>query len=625
MRDLINIISEAEVKPGERKSISFKVNRLEKLLKKLNQYKKNAETLQNMELPSSTVEELASILNKVNAEIDKVQKAHDEISQTINSSDTPIKVTNFFNGLLKNCKQVLATYKTLNQGVDSNNTGELRFMFRGIKGQNSDAIYGKPFTKRRPKDSPKTADMLFNLAMKEAGFEARRDNSSFVSGNDSHAGGYGNLYIMFPVDGFSFTWSKKHDDLVLPDNFVKANMVNKPVVSKIKKELEKLDSKVLYKLKWDYNMYMPGVWSADTAVENMSGMREAINDGVLPEEFSELIDQALNVENVKKVIDSYQLTDTDLASAILSDHEIYVSGPYYAIKDTNKNRKMLIEFLNSSTLSDQDLPTSVGKMGSKHFSGEVVKVLSGKYLGSLATVVKWAGSNTEVSVTDKLGYHKNVLVPSDELETIDSNVNDLPSASDLVLINSTGDLAMVSSVYGPHSIYVSLGKGNNFSTTKVKKHDITKVDVPQYTYQANDKVVLIKPNTYYSKTYGKLAVINKVYKHKVIVNLLTKTGKPSTSMELLKKDILPANSDLARKIFPKIATPSEVTSTDGKLDLVVKELQPKIKKGVVTYPDIDLALNKHLESVTDNDINQLIDILRKQGVNVKPLNLPDAK
>jgi len=624
MRHLINIVNEAEVKPGERKNISFKVNRLEKILKKLNQYKKNAETLRKMELPNSTAEDLSTLLSKVDAEISKVQKVHDEISQQVESKDAPIKVTNFFNGLLKNCKQVLATYKMLNQDIDSTQINDLRFMFRGIKGQNSDAIYGKPFLNRKPKDSPKIADMLFNLGMKEAGFEARRDNSSFVSGSDSHAGGYGNLYIMFPIDGFKYTWSKKHDDLVLPESFVKSNMVNKTVVNKIKKELEKLDSEVLYKLKWDYDMYLPGTWSTGLALANMDEMKEAINDGVLPEEFSRLIEEALNTENIKKAIASYQLTDTDLASAIMSDHEIYVSGPYYAIKDTNKNRKMLIEFLNSSTLSDKELPPNAGKMGNKHLPGAVVKILSGNYAGLLATVVKWAGSNTEVSVTTKLGYHKNILIPGDDLETIDNNIKELPSPNDLVMINSTGDLATVSSVYNPHSIYVNLGKGNNFSTTRVKKHDITKINIPEVNYQANDKVILIKPNSYYTKTYGKLAVINKVYKHKVIVNLLTKTGKPSTSMELTKKDILPIDSDLARRIFPNIAA-GVTPPIDNRLASVVKELQPKIQQGMVTYPDIDLAISKHLGSATDNDIDQLINILGKQGVTVKPLNIPDTK
>lgn len=613
MRNLINIITEAEVKPGERKNISFKVNRLEKMLKKLNAYKKNAELMTGMDLPDSAKEDLSALLDKVNTEIAKVQQSYDEAkAKTDSSTDTPIKVTNFFNGLMKNCKQILAVYKMMNKDLDTKKTNDMRFLFRGIKGQASDALYGKPFLDRKPKDSPQAADMLFNLAMKEAGFDARRDNSSFVSGNDSHAGGYGNLYIMFPVDGFKFTWSKKHDDLVLPDNFTKANMLDKTKVTKLKNAIDKLDKETLHTLKWKYDLYNQGAWGADTTLHNIIGLKKAISNGALPEDFSALLDSIFNIAAVKKSIDSYQLSGTDLASAILSNHEIYVSGPYYAIKDTAANRKRLVEFLNSSALSDEDAPEATGKLGTRHSPGTVVRI---PQTGALGTVLKWTGSTTDVSVSTVKG-DKTISVPSDELEIVDANVDQYPRADDIVLIKSTGKIGKVTGSYGPADINVQVG--NSWGADHHKKHNLEKIDTSSFSYAPGDKVIIIKPNNYYETMYGKIGVIKKALKKKVTLNTLTKTGKVSKSeYEMPTTYVVPLNSEIAQKLFPKIATSAPATKESDVYADILAALQPKIKSGLVTYADID-----HVAQNLDYDPDKLIAMIQQQGVEVKPLDIP---
>ena len=613
MRNLINIITEAEVKPGERKNISFKANRLEKMLKQLNAYKKNAELMSGMDLPDSAKNDLSALLDKVNTEISKVQKTYDEASAKIgSSSDTPIKVTKFFNGLMKNCKQILAVYKMLNKDLDTKNTDDMKFLFRGIKGQSSDALYGKPFLDRKPKDSPRAADMIFNLAMKEAGFDARRNNSSFVSGSDSHAGGYGNLYIMFPVDGFSFTWSKKHDDLVLPSDFVKASMVNKSAVTQLKKALDTLDSDTKENLSWEYDVVNFKTWTAELAMQNVVGIKRAIAANKLPDTFGPLADAVINMEAAKKSIDSYQLTDTDLASAILSNHEIYVSGPYYAIKATDANRKRLVEFLKSSALSDEDAPAATGNLGARRFPGEVVKVSTD---GTLGTVLKWNGSTTKVSVTGPKG-DKSINVPSDELEVVDANVKSYPKTGDLVFIKSAGKIGKVTSAYGPTDIYVQVG--NEWGSTQHKKHNVEKIDTSSYSYAPGDKVIIIKPNNYYETTYGKVGVIKKALKKQVTFNLLTKTGKLSKNeYEMPTSYVVPANSELAHRIFPKLAVPSTTTNTPDVYNQILTALQPKIKSKVVTYADID-----HVAQNLDYDPDKLIAMIKQQGVEVKPLDMP---
>lgn len=615
MRNLINIIKEAEVKPGERKDISFKVNRLDKMLKKLNAYKKNVQAMSGMDIPDSAKAELESVISKVNDEINKVQTAYDSAKSRMgDSSNTPIKMTNFFNGLLKNCKQILAVYKTLNANED--NSEQLKFLFRGIKGQNSDALYGKPFLDRKPKDSPKSADMLFNMAMKNAGFEARRDNSSFVSGNDSHAGGYGNLYIMFPVDGFNFTWSKKYDDLVLPSDFAKAAMINKPAVTKLKKEFKKLSTEAQYDLKWNYNVVDHGAWGAGLAMQNVAGLKNALKDGKIPDEFGPLLDEVFNQDAITKSIESYDLTNDNLVSAIMSNHEIYISGPYYAIKDTNANRKRLMEFLSGSGLADTDAPASAGKIGTKHVPGEIVKILSGPYENQTGTVVQWAGAETKLFVDSSTGY-KMIMAPSDDLETIDANVKNLPKAGDLVLVRSKNKIATVASVYNPLSIYVRFP--NSWSSVETKKHDIEKIDTSKFTYAPGDKAIVITSDYYGSSDYGKMIVVTKATKTKVIGSKITKTGKVSKiSEEYPVNVIIPANSQLAMTLFPKLATPANVEQPAQQPDVhadIIAKLEPKIKTGSVTYADIDFVAQN-----LDYDPDTLIAMLEKQGVKVNPLN-----
>lgn len=613
MRNLINIITEAEVKPGERKNISFKVNRLEKMLKKLNAYKKNAELMTGMDLPDSAKEDLSALLDKVNTEIAKVQQSYDEAkAKTDSSTDTPIKVTNFFNGLMKNCKQILAVYKMMNKDLDTKKTNDMRFLFRGIKGQASDALYGKPFLDRKPKDSPQAADMLFNLAMKEAGFDARRDNSSFVSGNDSHAGGYGNLYIMFPVDGFKFTWSKKHDDLVLPSDYVKGTMINKPAVTQLKKALAALDKGTQKKLDWDYDIDAEGFWNSHSTMNSVVGLKKAVAAGKIPDNFIQLADSVVNVGAVKKAIDSYQLSDTDLASAILSNHEIYVSGPYYAIKDTAANRKRLVEFLNSSALSDEDAPEATGKLGTRHSPGTVVRI---PQTGALGTVLKWTGSTTDVSVSTVKG-DKTISVPSDELEIVDANVDQYPRADDIVLIKSTGKIGKVTGSYGPADINVQVG--NSWGADHHKKHNLEKIDTSSFSYAPGDKVIIIKPNNYYETMYGKIGFIKKALKKKVTLNTLTKTGKVSKSeYEMPTTYVVPLNSEITQKLFPKIATSAPATKESDVYVDILAALQPKIKSGLVTYADID-----HVAQNLDYNPDKLIAMIKQQGVEVKPLDIP---
>jgi len=104
-----------------------------------------------------------------------------------------------------------------------------QYLYRGIKVNFDDHLTDQSKPGRIPTDSNLKTTQLFDQAMTQAGFAAQRGNSKFTTGDLAQAAGYppkfpgsgwewGAVYVIFPVNGFQFSWSQKHKDLVLkPD------------------------------------------------------------------------------------------------------------------------------------------------------------------------------------------------------------------------------------------------------------------------------------------------------------------------------------------------------------------------------------------------------------------------
>lgn len=66
---------------------------------------------------------------------------------------------------------------------------------------------------RKPVDTPKEIQFVIDQYLKEEhGFKALRSNSVFGSNDPGQAKNYGDLFVMFPVDGFNFTWYREAFD-----------------------------------------------------------------------------------------------------------------------------------------------------------------------------------------------------------------------------------------------------------------------------------------------------------------------------------------------------------------------------------------------------------------------------
>ena len=126
---------------------------------------------------------------------------------------------------------------------------------------------------RKSMDTPNQIQNMIDGALKSSGFKALRSNSTFCSGYQAAAKNYGVPYLIFPINGFDFTWSMRFADLY--SNFVEDLTINSSRMDEFMKSFE----------------YDPEEWIFGVAKYNNSS----------------------------------------LEAAIKSNHEIMIRGEYYAI------------------------------------------------------------------------------------------------------------------------------------------------------------------------------------------------------------------------------------------------------------------------------------------------------
>ena len=114
------------------------------------------------------------------------------------------KLLQYFTYIEQNCSEFLKSA----QAAD-------KFLYRGQRDTKLPVFVGRPRADREPKDSSVEAQKLADKCLTIMGFKALRSNSIFTSADYNQADNYGTVYAIFPKNGFDFTWSPKHDDLVI--------------------------------------------------------------------------------------------------------------------------------------------------------------------------------------------------------------------------------------------------------------------------------------------------------------------------------------------------------------------------------------------------------------------------
>lgn len=86
-------------------------------------------------------------------------------------------------------------------------------LFRGVKNDGTNLFIGQSRDNREPKDTSEDVSNLFDKNLTKMGFEALRRNSIFTTTEKIFAATYGRVFAVFPINGFSFTWSSELHDM----------------------------------------------------------------------------------------------------------------------------------------------------------------------------------------------------------------------------------------------------------------------------------------------------------------------------------------------------------------------------------------------------------------------------
>lgn len=613
MRDLfeqlINI-NEAPVKPGERKGISFKLKRLEKISDKLRQYQNSMSHMKMAQLPGELQKEMQQLQDKLNLEIDKVDKAYQIEFEKSKVNDRPVKMDNMFKALAKHCKEIIKVYKELNR----NDFNREKFLFRGIKASD-DALYGKPFDARKPKDSNRDLHDLVNGTINRLGFEANRENAMFVSGDRGQASNYGSLYIMFPVDGFKFTWSKTVKDLVL-DSSKKLEMMDKDVVRQLramaKEARETASEPSAFPISDPDDLFYSG-YEYDRDYNRIS---RAIEMGMMPDEAQDLLDNILTDDSIQK---HFEFTDQDLYGAILSEKEVYIKGDYYAVR--LEHSKELFKFLEDMDTDNVELPENFGEVPNILDKGDIVRILEGTHKDKLGTITYVYSDKYEVFVSQKIG---DITIAKEQVELYRLPDGSIPvyEKNDKIIVSDPqskayGTVANLDSVSpsGKIEIYDSSGKYHSLYKNQIepytpeREQEIQKdLETRPPVINENDDVVVSDPDSEY---YGERGRVNFIYNSGKIEVRLAKNDDyiefQPNQLVLLKN----APPELLKKTPGQFNLGDTVKITDGEY---------KGYSGTVIY----LYSNYSQAEVELNGVNKRVDVNLTALEHVDPNNQQNA-
>ncbi|MCS7316835.1 MAG: hypothetical protein NZZ41_00735 [Candidatus Dojkabacteria bacterium] len=204
--------------------------------------------------------------------------------------------------LKKDCKYILYFYKK-----------HKKVFYRGMK--NNEAFVVKKYRKERFfKNMNKDLSDLIDEALNELGKKAKRINSIFVTTKYLQAKQYGNVFIIFPKDGFHFTFSKSVYDLFLDIN---------PL---LKRALKNRNDILFYK-------YKPYVFKDEKYLE------------IFKSYLISLIKKSTGVSPIKKDAFIKELND-DIHS--FSDLSAYLKKTFYFFDDL---KNQVLDFLNKNAKS----------------------------------------------------------------------------------------------------------------------------------------------------------------------------------------------------------------------------------------------------------------------------------
>lgn len=133
----------------------------------------------------------------------------DEINKSrIKAGVQPSRISDSKNDIVKfikrNCTQILSYYEKR----------PLNLLYSG-KGSFHEVLFGKSINGRKPLGTHPNIHRKINNVLKQCGFKALRNNSIFCISIKTIADDYGAPYVIFPLNGFDYSWCKPAHDLTM--------------------------------------------------------------------------------------------------------------------------------------------------------------------------------------------------------------------------------------------------------------------------------------------------------------------------------------------------------------------------------------------------------------------------
>jgi hypothetical protein len=199
-------MADINVKPGE--SIDIDVNGVALLTKRLRNLKYDYGNMQDEQkygnLSGKPVERTQARQDRMDKLANLIQSIEAKIKAATQKADSkPNKLNAMFEQIAVECSDIIAVMK------------QTHTVLRRGAGNNALVFKGHPRADRKPTTSDPEMQKQLDTELSDAGFKALRGNSLFVTTDYDFAKAYGTMYLIFPVNGFAYTWMPHTKELIL--------------------------------------------------------------------------------------------------------------------------------------------------------------------------------------------------------------------------------------------------------------------------------------------------------------------------------------------------------------------------------------------------------------------------
>jgi len=222
------------------------------------------------------------------------------------------KIDKMFDILDRECSDFLHVMKF---------TGKL--VYRGLR-TNVSVFEGRSREDRVPKDSNLATSNRLDQALRNHGFKALRSNSIFTTTDRSFAIGYGNIYCIFPKNGFHVLTTNERDLIINSVDSIVGHDWKLNFTNSLKTWL--MDN-VPEWLGTPLGKEISGYYYDDVLRE----IKNNFNDGnplKLPDEFNKTKEDLTSDEAIMNYLDP---RSDDLENAMIDGREILINGEYWAL------------------------------------------------------------------------------------------------------------------------------------------------------------------------------------------------------------------------------------------------------------------------------------------------------